>query len=200
MKTHDRTLVHSSGCPNWRTEVALVDALHREFRFAVDLAATRANAIVPHYLGPDHEDPGLRDALQVNWCPPGSSGPRFFNPPFSREDGIPIDPWIEKARVETIDVNHRCPIVGLVPSRTDTKWWTRYVRHAVEIRHIPHRVRFWLTPEELDEVNAARALADKPPIATGQSAGFPSAVVIWRPQPGIAGPAAPRVVTWTYRK
>lgn len=201
MKVHDRTIVHSSSCPNWRTEVALVEALNREFKFGVDLAATAANRIVPNYLGPDHPDPGLRDALKVNWCPPGSYQARFFNPPFSREDGIPVDPWIEKAHVETLDHNHRCPIVGLIPARTDTKWWTRYVRHAVEIRHIPHRVKFWLTPEEMEEVNAAKLLKGDPPIkGNGQSAGFPSAVVIWRPQPGIVGPAAPRVITWTYRR
>jgi phage N-6-adenine-methyltransferase len=201
VKTHDRTIVHSSSCPNWRTEVALADALNREFKFAADLAATRANRITDQYLGPDHDDPGLRDALTVDWCPPGSSGARFFNPPFSREDGISVDPWVEKAHVTTLDLNHRCAIVGLIPSRTDTKWWTRYVRHAVEIRHIPHRVKFWLTKEEMDEVNAARAIKGQEPLTgNGQSAGFPSAVVIWRPQPGVVGPAAPRVITWTYRR
>lgn len=195
MRSNDRSVVHSSGCPNWRTEDALFEALHREFRFAWDLAATAANRKVDNYLGPDHENPALRDALQVDWT--GGRGARFFNPPFSREDGNPIDPWIAKADVDSRKGD--APIVGLIPSRTDTRWWSKHVRHAVEIRHIPHRVRFYLPVDELEVVNAARAEAGKPPISSGQSAGFPSAVVVWRPQPGVSGPASPRVVSWTYR-
>lgn len=198
MKTHDRGIVHSSGCPNWRTEDALFEVLDREFKFAWDLAATKWNRKVTNYLGPDHENPTMRDALSVVWCPPGQRGARWLNPPFSREEKQPIDPWIAKCDHDAREGD--APIVALVPSRTDTRWWTAHIRRAVEIRHIPHRVRFYLSPEELEEVNAARAAAGKPIIKnTGESAGFPSAVVIWRPQPGIIGPAAPRVVTWSYR-
>ncbi len=195
MRSNDRAVVHSSGCPNWRTEDALFAALDREFKFAWDLAATASNRKVDRYLGPNHEDPALRDALKVDWT--GGRGARFFNPPFSREDGQPIDPWIAKADED----GHKgdAPIVGLIPSRTDTRWWTKHVRRAVEIRHIPHRVRYYLLPHELEEVNAVRAAQGKKLITSGNSAGFPSAVVIWRPQPGILGPAAPRVVSWTYR-
>lgn len=201
MRSNDHRAVFSSGCPNWRTEDALFDALHKEFNFSFDLAATKANRKVDNYLGPDHEDPARRDALVVDWSSNSGPGrPRFFNPPFSREDGTPIDPWIKKADEDSRRGNG-ATIVGLIPSRTDTRWWTAHVRRAVEIRHIPHRVRFYLLPDELAAVNEARAAAGKKLIKqSGESAGFPSAVVIWRPQPGIVGPAVPRVVSWTYRQ
>lgn len=197
MDDHDRRIVHSSGCPNWRTEDALFDALHWEFNFGWDLAATAANRKVDQFLGPDHPDPNLRDALVVDWT--GGRRARFLNPPFSRQEGQKIDPWIAKCAKD--GARGEAPIVAVIPSRTDTKWWTAHVRRAVEIRHIPHRVHYYLTPDEFEAVNAARAVAGIRLLKSrDDAAGFPSAVVIWRPQPGIVGPAAPRVVSWTYRR
>jgi hypothetical protein len=85
-----------------------------------------------------------------------------------------------------------------VPHRPSERYW-KHTRSAVEIRQIPHRVRYWLPVDELAAINAQRALEGRKAIKTGSNAGFPTAVVIWRPQPGIIQPATPRVVTWTYR-
>lgn len=182
MKPNDRRVVHSSKSSDWETPPALFAALDREFSFRLDAAANKANATCRRYFGPDQADTRLRDGLAVDWL--WAVGGElyvsvFLNPPYSREQGIALEPWIEKAAAEAA---RGLVVVALVPHRPDTKWWHRYVMHAAEIRQIPHRVKFLRDGLETD------------------SAGFPSAVVIWRPNPGYLGPLAPRVVTWTYRE
>lgn len=105
-KAHDQRVIHSSKEPNYRTPPALYQALHMEFDFCIDLAATAANALavrpdrendcgVPCYLGPDHVLPECRDALDIGFpllsavlaqrrmLPVLPAG--FVNPPYSRE-------------------------------------------------------------------------------------------------------------------
>jgi len=193
-------LTHSSSVPNWRTEDALYLALDQEFKFAWDAAATAASCRVkPHsrcsepYYGPDHREIQLRDALRVS--PWSNYGSIFCNPPSSREEGHSLLPWIKKFREQA---DRGATIVSVIPHKTSSRYW-QHVRHAVEIREIPHRVRYWLSVDELAAINDARGRAGRSPIKSGDSAGFDTAVVIWRPQPGIIQPACPRVVTWTYR-
>ncbi len=204
MSSHAFAVTHSSAYPNWRTETALFGALHAEFNFGLDAAATRANRLVAEYFGPDNSFPEMRDALTAeNWQ--GFSAvdnpfetfslPIFCNPPSSREDGIRLGPWLEKFAHEAKE--HWATIVAVVPYKPSEAWW-RHTRSAVEVREIPFRVRYWIPDDELAIINAARHEAGKRPITSGDTAGFSTAVVIWRPQPGILQPATPRVVTWEY--
>ena len=86
--------------------------------------------------------------------------PVFMNPPFSRKLKKPIDPWLAKA----VDASKITTVYGLIPSRTDTKWFHRYIHGvAAEVRFIPHRVAFLLNGKKM------------------VGAGFPSIVVVWRP-------------------
>lgn len=202
MATHAFNVTHSSSVPSWRTEDALYAALNNEFGFGLDAAATRANAKVisdngnPAFFGPDNPIPRMRDALVLGqWAVWSGLRPIFCNPPSSRDEGMALLPWMAKFAEQA---ERGATIVAVIPHKTSSAYW-RYCRRAVEIREIPHRVKYWLPADELEVINAARAAAGKKPLKSGDSAGFDSAVVIWRPQPGILPPATPRVVTWSYR-
>ncbi len=198
MTTHSDRVQHSSRIPDWRTPPSLFSALDREFQFVLDAAASKTDKLCPHYFGPDHKDPLLRDALTVNWTEhigglyqlTGilSRCAIFLNPPFSRELKMPIGPWIEKCWKES---QAGCTIVGVIPYSTQTDWWRRWVEgHGLEIkefhaaretRKIPHRVSF-LRPDGSEAANA----------------GGNTAVVVWKGGHGICAPWMPWAPYWDY--
>jgi phage N-6-adenine-methyltransferase len=92
------------------------------------------------------------DALKVNWAEHGSI--IFCNPPYGRE----IGKWFAKAREAQAA---GALVVMLAPARTDTRWWHEHVQGiASEVRFVKGRLKF----------------------GDGkQSAPFPSAVIIYRP-------------------
>lgn len=81
------------------------------------------------------------------------SGVCWMNPPY----GSTIKQWMERAYQASME---GCTVVCLVPARTDTAWWHDYAAKG-EIRFIRGRLKFG------DSKN---------------SAPFPSAVIIFRPQ------------------
>lgn len=79
----------------------------------------------------------------------------WMNPPYGRE----IGKWMKKA----LEASKEGALVAcLVPARTDTAWWHEYAMKG-EIRFIRGRLKFG---------------------GSQNSAPFPSAVVIFRPQKG----------------
>jgi phage N-6-adenine-methyltransferase len=162
-------VVFSSARSDWRTPPRLFAALDAEFHFTVDVCATRENRLCERYIGPDHHDARFCDALLGKW---GFAETCFMNPPYSRDEGIDIAPFIAKAYDEA-ELN---TVVALVPARTDTRWWHAYVMRADEVRLIPHRIRFF-----------------RPNGIEADSAGFPSAVVIWS-----AAHRRPHITAWDY--
>jgi phage N-6-adenine-methyltransferase len=158
----------------WRTPDALWRELHDEFRFDIDLAALVETSKLDACFAPDHPTPHMRCALSAQWlCAFRRVG--FCNPPYSN-----IEPFVAKA-VDEASRRNGFTSVFLLPYSPDVRWWS-HVEHAVEIRRIPHRVRF--------------LLRDGRPLG---SPTFPSCVVVFRPQPGIVQPSPPRHVTWDYR-
>lgn len=117
--------------PEWSTPQWLFDELHREFRFTLDVCATKLNAKCHAFL----DDWGL----QVSW----RSETCWMNPPYGRAIGR----WIAKAWAAAQD---GATVVCLLPSRTDTAWWHDYVMKACEIRFIKGRLHFsgakWSAP------------------------------------------------------
>lgn len=77
----------------------------------------------------------------------------FCNPPYGRE----IGKWVQKAWEE--HAANRNTVVMLLPARTDTKWFHKYIYGKAEIRFVRGRLKFG---------NA------------GNSAPFPSMIVIYR--------------------
>jgi phage N-6-adenine-methyltransferase len=89
----------------------------------------------------------------------------WMNPPYGRG----IARWVEKAYGAALA---GATVVCLLPARTDTAWWHSFVMQASEIRFVRGRLKFG---------NATN------------SAPFPSAVVVFRPQAG-APRTGPRIV------
>lgn len=146
---------------DWPTPRDYFAALHAEFAFTVDACASPENACLSRFW--TEGDEGLMQPWQ---------GERvYMNPPYGRQ----LPRWIEKAWNEQ---GHADLIVALIPARTDTHYWHRYIFGHAEIRFLRGRLTFE------GAVNVAP---------------FPVAVVIWRhpfyisPLPAVlAGKPEPR--------
>ena len=143
--------MRSSLDDTWTTPRYFFDKLNAEFNFTLDAAALRSSAVVPNYLGPDHEYGWRQDALTVEWAGASEGGAVWLNPPYGRV----IKDFVAKADTES---KKGITVVCLVPARTDTKWWWDSVIHH-EVRFIKGRLKFG---------------------DSNGSAPFPSAVVVMR--------------------
>ena len=126
--------MRSSLDDTWSTPRDFFEKLHKEFNFTLDAAALRSSAVVPNYLGPDHEYGWRHDALTVEWVGASGGGAVWLNPPYGRE----IGKFMKKANEES---KKGITVVCLVPSRTDTKWWWESVIMH-EVRFIKGRLKF----------------------------------------------------------
>lgn len=114
---------------DWQTPEGLFAALHDEFSFTLDAAATSLSAKVEQHFTPQD------DALSLDWGGRGSVV--WLNPPYGRG----IDRWVAKAYQES---RQGAVVVVLLFSRTDTKWWHEYAMRAAEIRFVRGRLKFGL--------------------------------------------------------
>jgi len=156
---------------DWETPQALFDALDAIYDFDVDLAATRATAKCPMYLGPDKEERRFQDSFAVDWRQWRTG---WLNPPYGRECfDCPDRVWRTPKHVKAglaertcTQMSHRgydisdwarkafnsagfaaCRIVMLTFARTDTKWWHE---HAIKTggHFIKGRVKFLIDGSE----------------------------------------------------
>jgi phage N-6-adenine-methyltransferase len=127
----------TSKTAEWETPQDFFDELNKEFGFTLDVCATKENAKCKRYF--DKTVNGLEQVWE---------GCCYMNPPYGREIGY----WCKKA------LESDCLVVGLLPARTDTKWFHNYIYGKAEIRFIKGRLKFG---------------------GNKNSAPFPSMVVIW---------------------
>lgn len=189
MLEHDRQIIHSSEDPNWRTPPACFQALHAEFNFSLDLAASRNDNLCSLWFGPDHVSTSCQDSLKVEWASqPGRTG--FLNPPYSKKLKMPIGPWLEKCWNES---QAGATIVAILPFAPQTEHYRRFVYgigtdgiwlgHAArEERRLPHRISFL-----------------RPDGSSAGNAGVNSVIVVWKPKFGTVGPWTPHSTYWSYR-
>lgn len=131
-----------------RTPRELFDALHTEFRFTVDIAASADNALLPRFCTREF------DALKYSW----RDSRVWCNPPYSA-----IPAWVSKAYSEVSTGG--CPlVVMLLPAdRTEQPWWQDIIEprrdrgQGVRTRFIRKRVKFGLPP---DHPHADKGLAN----------------------------------------
>ena len=134
-------VVHfSSKTDDWSTPQSVFDELNNEFHFTLDPCADEKNAKCIKFF--TREDDGLRQDWQTERV--------FCNPPYGRV----IGDWVKK-----MSEGGARPCVGLLPARTDTRWFHDYIYGKAEIRFIRGRIKFG---------------------GHKNSAPFPSMVVIWR--------------------
>jgi site-specific DNA-methyltransferase (adenine-specific) len=109
----------------WETPSELFEELDREFHFTLDPCCTKENAKCERYFT------AAEDGLSKSW----KNEVVFMNPPY----GTQIGKWIEKAYKESLEGT---TIVCLIPARTDTKYWHKFIFGKAEIRFMEGRVKF----------------------------------------------------------
>ena len=127
---------------DWETPQFLFDGLNAEFGFEIDVCATKETSKCSRFFTREE------DALSQPW-----TGVCWVNPPYGRG----MENWLEKAFNSSLE---GALVVCLLPARTDTRWWHRFVNRASEVRFLKGRLKF---------DNAKN------------SAPFPSCVVVFRP-------------------
>lgn len=116
---------HRSLSEEWETPQPFFDALHAEFAFTLDVAATATNTKCQCHF--TRENDGLTQPWGLAIC--------WMNPPYGRA----LPSWIRKA-YESAQAG--ATVVGLIPARTDTQWWHTYVEGKAEVRNVPGRLKF----------------------------------------------------------
>ena len=119
-------VMFSSKSNDWSTPQDFFDELNAEFGFTLDPCADEFNHKCNKYY--TEEDDGLLQDWQ---------GERVFcNPPY----GKAIKDWVRKAYIEGCKPN--TTVVMLIPARTDTIYFHKYIYHKAEIRFIKGRLKF----------------------------------------------------------
>jgi len=118
----------STGKDDWGTPQDLFDALNKEFGFTLDPCADGNNHKCAKYYTVE------QDGLAQSWA--GETV--FCNPPYSKRGGQAK--WIEKCHREARE--NGITVVALLPARTDTKVFHRYILGQSEIRFIQGRLNF----------------------------------------------------------
>ena len=126
------SIMLSTGKDDWETPQDLFDRLNRKYQFTLDPCATPQNTKCQKYF--TIQDDGL---LQ-NW----KGHTVFCNPPYSKrsKDNPGQEAWIQKAYEESRDPN--TTVVMLLPARTDTKAFHKYILPYADIEFLPGRVKF----------------------------------------------------------
>jgi site-specific DNA-methyltransferase (adenine-specific) len=115
----------SSTSDEWRTPPDLFAHLNDIYQFDLDPASTHDNHVCRLHC--TLED---LNGLKFNWA----ERRVFLNPPFSQ-----VQLWVAKCIAEMA----HCPvIVALLPARTDTRWFQKYVLSAGAVYYIPGRLKF----------------------------------------------------------
>lgn len=118
--------VHFSSKTNeWSTPQDFFDKLNEEFNFTLDPSCTKENAKCKKFY--TEEDNGLIKSWDNETV--------FCNPPYGRG----LKEWVKKASESRGGV-----VVLLVPARTDTQYFHKYIyqKENVEIRFLKGRLKF----------------------------------------------------------
>lgn len=132
----------TSNSDDWATPQNLFNYLNDKFHFTLDPCADKYNHKCEKYY--TEMDSGLSHSWKDETV--------FMNPPYGKN----IKYWVAKAYTES--KNNAITVIGLLPARTDTKWFHDYCIKSSEIIFIKGRLKFG------DGLN---------------SAPFPSIIIIW---------------------
>lgn len=119
----NKDLMFSSDTGEWDTDQSVVNNLATEFKWDLDICASRPNVCETYFNE-------AQDAFKYDW----SVYPlRWINPPYGRG----MDKWIKQ--VATIETG---VTVCLLPARTDTAMWQKYIPQASQVTFIKGRLKF----------------------------------------------------------
>lgn len=127
MNSKTRKTLFSSSSDEWSTPKEFVQLLEKRLgKFELDPCATEENAVCDRFYSKE------QNGLSLDW----KEKLIFVNPPYSE-----VSKWVEKACEEYR--KHGNTIAMLIPARTDTKWWHKYImNNAYEINFIKGRLKF----------------------------------------------------------
>lgn len=145
----------STGKDDWETPGKLFKELDEEFHFTLDPCCTHESAKCKKHHTPEE------DGLSQDW----TGETVFCNPPYSKKGRQ--DEWVRKCFEE--GQKPGTTVVMLIPARTDTERFHKYIWGKSEIRFLKGRIFFEINGKPLLDKNG------KP-----QPAPFPSMVVIFR--------------------
>lgn len=119
-------VMFSSKSDDWSTPQDFFDNLNQEFNFTLDPCADIYNHKCEKYY--TEEDDGLSKSWEGEIV--------FCNPPYGKH----IKDWVYKGYIEGNKPN--TTVVMLIPARTDTRYFHKYVYNKAEIRFIKGRLKF----------------------------------------------------------
>lgn len=125
----DKVLL-STGKDDWETPIDFFEKLDAEFHFTLDPCCTHETAKCIYHFTP------AEDGLKQSWA----NQTVFVNPPYSKKtkDNPGQEAWIKKAYEESANAT----VVMLIPARTDTVAFHKYIYGKAEIRFIKGRLKF----------------------------------------------------------
>lgn len=123
----NKDVMFSSNSEEWATPQDFFDKLNEEFNFTLDAAATWENSKCENCYTKQ------LSGLLMPWV---ASGAVWCNPPYGRN----IGEWVKKGMLESYEKDQT--VVMLLPARTDTSWFHKYILGKAEIRFIRGRLKF----------------------------------------------------------
>jgi site-specific DNA-methyltransferase (adenine-specific) len=141
-------IMFSSNSNEWETPRKIFDILNKEFNFDLDACASDFNYKCKNYFTKENS------CLDKSWKQYKSV---FMNPPYGRQ----IKLFVEKTYKEYLNGSN---VVMLIPARTDTQYFHKYIYGKAELIFIKGRLKF-----ALDGISA-------------DSAPFPSMVCVYSHQ------------------
>ena len=119
-------LMFSSKTDMWSTPQSFYNKLNEEFDFNLDPCSTNDNAKCEKYFTIDD------DGLKQDW----KGHTVFCNPPYGRV----LKEWVQKCYEESLKPNTK--VVMLIPARTDTIYFHKYIYNIATIRFLKGRLKF----------------------------------------------------------
>ena len=119
-------LMFSSKTDMWSTPQKFYDKLNEEFSFNLDPCSTNKNNKCEKHFTIDD------DGLKQDW----QGFTVFCNPPYGRV----LKDWVKKCHDESLKPNTR--VVMLIPARTDTIYFHKYIYNIATIRFLKGRLKF----------------------------------------------------------
>ena len=127
MDKSTQQIMFSSKTGMWSTPQDFFDKLSWRFgKFDLDPCASPCNTKCANFFTE------AEDGLTKDW----GGFTSFVNPPYGRG----IDKWIQKGFEESQKENTK--VVMLIPARTDTKYWHKFVMKASEVYFVKGRLKF----------------------------------------------------------
>ena len=154
-------VMFSSAKQDWETPDDLFKELDAEFSFALDACATRESSKCSFYFSLDADGLKAEWATEIILCLGIQRAVVWLNPPYSGMSPCKPDcqknkclkrqwhysgpriygaaRWVQKAYEESLK---GATVVCLLPARTDTKWFHKYIKPYAEIRFLEGRLKF----------------------------------------------------------